>query len=303
MTCTLPRYDSLLFSSTLVYFSIGNASNYQYMIRTTGGSDKAPATILERTSTGFEEISQLFCYDCASSDAVPVNSMRFNSDCTRVILTNGGYQFPAMRIYSTTDRRTFKMIQKMTYAAGIITSGSYEIVCLSKDDSLLMVVVRISTLVYQKDATGLYNNNSLPIFNTTGAVGLNSKARAMTPDGLFLIQDLNQINLTVLCIYGYDNVTYTFLSYFDLGTPTANIKKISIADSSSSGLYRVIIYTNVYAQYFEMSTTITPLSATFTLVQTIDTAVSGNLDGYLTMNGQYLMLTNKSLNYREFYLY
>jgi len=123
---------------------------------------------------------------------------------------------------------------------------------------------------------------------------MNRKARILTPDGLFYLQDINQVNTTCLNVYGYDGVTFTLLGIFDIGFLTSNIKLILISESGIPLKYKVIITSSIVV-YYELITVLSPLSFSFTLIQTIR-AINNSYQGYLTFNGYYLQVSTTILS-------
>jgi hypothetical protein len=131
------------------------------------------------------------------------------------------------------------------------------------DNNFLLISISTQTLVYKNDSTtsGIYSQ----IYSFTGTT-LNRNARAMSPDGLIILQDLNQPNTSSLNILVFDNVTYILAASCDLGTLTSNIRTMSIA-TVNAGIYKIVISFISSVNYYQLYSA----NWTFILIQNIKT--------------------------------
>lgn len=216
----IPKYDTLGFapsnSTGICAIAFGSRSNFNVMATVSSSSSKAqPVIVSHREATSYKEVAFLFCTDCTTTTSTAIASVRFNSDASSIFVAYDGAP-PALRISTISDSFTLTMVQKIPLAAQTEFYG------LSKDDNFLMVVTASTTNIY-KLALGQY----VSFYSLSGAV-LNRFSKAMTPDGLFLLQDLEQTTANDLRILAYNGTGYERVSQYNLGFSTSTIYRISI---------------------------------------------------------------------------
>jgi hypothetical protein len=131
------------------------------------------------------------------------------------------------------------------------------------------------------NSSGLYE----VIYNVTVSTSQSIVARALSGDGLFMIDNLNLINTSSLNVYGYQNSTYILLNQQNIGMLTSNIQSIVISDVVSPGKYRVIISSTSLLQYYDLLIGSSPPTATLSFVQTVSNQTGYIFTIYLTNNG------------------
>ena len=119
---------------------------------------------------------------------------------------------------------------------------------MTKDDYFLFIKSGSNSQVALLNSSGLYDI----IYNVTVGTSQSLSARALSVDGLFMIDNLNLANTSSLNVYGYQNSTYILLSQYNIGILNNNIKGIVISDAISPGKYRVIISSTSLLQYYEL---------------------------------------------------
>lgn len=188
------------------------------------------------------------------------------------------------------EKESFYQIQR-------IPSSSAS-VFLSNNDRYLFIKNDYGSQVALLNSSGLYDI----IYNVTLGTSQSTSARALSSDGLFMVDNLNLINTSSLNIYGFQNNTYILLTQFNLGTLTTNVKSIVISDMVSAGKYRVIISFTSLLQYYNLIVGSSPLTATLSLAQIVSNQSGYTFTTYLTNNGMYLMyspniVTQRPSNY------
>jgi len=131
-----------------------------------------------------------------------------------------------------------ELIQKISLASNGRTF-------LSKDDRFLFVSAIIFSKIYELQSNGTYGL----IYSTTTSA-INVFPRAISPDGLVLIQNANQPNTTTLNLCLYFNATFSLVGSFDVGVDTNAIQNILIGEASIPNKYRIVMcFTNKTIYY------------------------------------------------------
>ncbi len=152
---------------------------------------------------------------------------------------------------------------------------------MTKNDYFLLIKSDYNSQIALLNSSGLYE----VIYNVTVSTSQSIVARALSGDGLFMIDNLNLINTSSLNVYGYQNSTYILLNQQNIGMLTSNIQSIVISDVVSPGKYRVIISSTSLLQYYDLLIGSSPPTATLSFVQTVSNQTGYIFTIYLTNNG------------------